>query len=249
MGHFEGKSALVTGGSSGIGAAVCRAFAREGADVAFTFYGPTGDAAAVVADVEAAGRRALAIESDTSDFKAAEGVVQRVVRELGGLDTVVCSAGITMDRSFLKITEEEFDRVIAVNLKGTFNYVRAAGLAFKESGVAGSIVTVASVNAMRARFGQPNYAASKAGVVALTRNAALEYARLGVRVNSVAPGFVDTPMTEKLSPEIRERALRETRLGRAVKPEEVAAVILFLASERASMVTGEVVRVDGGMLL
>ncbi len=249
MGELEGKSALVTGGSSGIGAAVCRVFAREGADVAFTYFGPVGDAEAVAGDVRSARRRPLAVESDASSFSGAEEVVRRVVREHGGLDTVVCSAGITMDRSFLKITEEEFDRVVAVNLKGTFNFVRAAGLAFKESGVPGTIVTVASVNAVRARFGQPNYAASKAGVVALTRNAALEYARMGVRVNSVAPGFVDTPMTEKLSPEIRERALRETRLGRAVKPEEVAEVILFLASPRSSMVTGEVVRVDGGMLL
>jgi 3-oxoacyl-[acyl-carrier protein] reductase len=249
LGEFAGKSALVTGGSSGIGAAVCRAFGREGADVALTSYGPEGDPGQVVADVKAAGPRAFAVESDAASFPAAEEVVARVVREHGGLDVVVCNAGITKDRSFLKITEEEFDRVIAVNLKGTFNYIRAAGLAFKDSGTAGAIVTVASVNAMRARFGQPNYAASKAGVVALTRNAALEYARFGVRVNGVAPGFVDTPMTQRLPAEIRERALSETRLGRAVKPEEVAEVILFLASPRASMVTGEVVRVDGGSLL
>ena len=248
MGEFTGKAAFVTGGSSGIGAAICRAFALEGADVGFTAFGPRASPEGVLADISRAGARGWAREVDVSNFAAAEETLRAARDAFGRLDTVVCNAGISLDRTILKMGEEDFDRVIQVNLKGTFNYLRAAGALFKQAG-AGSIVAIASVNGLRGKPGQANYAASKAGVISLVRTAALEFARFGVRVNAVAPGFTETPMTSELPAKLQEEAVARTPLGRTVKPDEVAQAVLFLASSRAAMVTGEVLRVDGGMLL
>lgn len=245
--ELEGKVAFVTGGSSGIGAAVCEALARAGADVALTSFGPRAEPGAVLQAVRAAGRRSWAADVDVADFARAEPTVRSAKAALGRLDIAVLNAGINIDATLLKMSEQDFDRVIAVNLKGTFNYLRAAGLVLKEQG-GGAIVAVASVNALRGKVGQANYAAAKAGVVALVRTAALEFARFGVRVNAVAPGLTETPMTRDMPIEARERAVAAIPAGRPASPAEVAEAVLFLASPRAAMVTGETLRVDGGTL-
>jgi len=250
-GHLTSRVALVTGGSLGIGRATVLALASEGADVGFTYLGTRHSAdepADVVAGVEKLGRRALAVESDVSDFAGAVRVVERVVTELGRLDILVNNAGITRDGVLWKMSEEQWDAVIGVNLKGCFNYIRAVSPLFRKQ-KSGKIVNVSSINAMRGKFGQANYSASKAGIIGLTKSAARELGGSNVNVNAVAPGFVETDMTAALPEEVLAQARRESVLGRFASPEDVAGVVVFLASERSRHVTGEVVRVDGGQYL
>ncbi len=239
---LTGKVALVTGGGRGIGAAIAEALAREGCEVALV---DLGDCAAAAEACRRHGRRALAIEADVCDWNGAEKVVARVAQELGRLDALVCCAGITRDNVSWKMTEEDFDRVLAVNLKGTFTYARAAGKLFKEQ-KSGRIVAIASINGLRGKFGQANYAAAKAGDIAIAKTLAKELGRYGVTVNVVAPGLVETEMTRKLPAEAFQAAVAETLLGRPASPADVADAVVFLCSERARHVTGEVLKVDGG---
>jgi len=242
---LAGKVALVTGGSQGIGAAICRELASQGCDVALTFMGQAADAAPVVAAVESEGRRALPLVADAASSEATEAAVTAVVEALGGLDILVCNAGVTRDGVIWKLSDEQWDEVIAVNLRGYFTFIRAAARIFKSQG-GGKIVTVASINGLRGKFGQANYTAAKGGVIALTKTEARELGRYDVNVNCVAPGMVATEMAEQLAPEYREAAIGETVLGRLATPADVAHVVSFLCSDLARHVTGEVVKVDGG---
>ena len=249
--RFNGRVALVTGGSLGIGRATVLALAREGADVAFTYLGTrhhTDEPQLVVDDVKKLGRRALALESDVARYDEATRVVGNVCEEFGRIDILVNNAGINRDGVLWKMTEEQWDAVIDVNLKGCFNYLRAVSPKFREQH-SGTIVNVSSINGMRGKFGQANYAASKAGIIGLTKSAASDLGPSNVNVNAVAPGFVETDMTLTLPEKIRRQALQESVLGRFARPEDVADVIVFLASAQARHITGEIVRVDGGQYL
>ncbi len=244
---LAGRVALVTGGARGIGAAIARTLAREGCDVAVVDRATDDGARAVGRGIEAAGRRALLIDADVRDFAAAESAVARTVRELGRLDVLVANAGVTADAMSWKMTEEQWDTVLDVNLKGCFAYARAAAKVLRASG-GGRIVLIASVNALRGKVGQANYAASKAGVVALGRALARELGRSGVTVNVVAPGMIRTAMTAGLPEGVVQRAVDESALGRIGEPEDVAAAVAFFCSDPARHVTGTVLQVDGGQL-
>ncbi len=245
---LEGRVALVTGGSRGIGAAVCRELARQGCDVALTHRGRAGGCDEVVAAIEQAGRRALPLVADSSRSDQTEAAFARVLEELGGLDILVCNAGITRDARVWKMSDAAWDEVIAVNLRGYFTCCRAAARHFKER-KRGRIVNVTSINGQRGKFGQANYAAAKGGVNTLTRTLARELGRFGVTVNAVAPGMVETERAGALAPEFLQAAIRETVLGRIATPEDVANVIVFLCSDEARHVTGQIINVDGGQLI
>jgi 3-oxoacyl-[acyl-carrier protein] reductase len=231
------RTALVTGAGRGIGRAIVEALAAEawvaGLDVAFP---------------EGAGAAGLTLETDVGDCVEVHAAMERILAARGSVDWVVSAAGITRDRVSWKMSDADWDEVLAVNLTGAFHVARAAAPGLRQSG-AGRLVFISSINGLRGSFGQANYAAAKAGLVGLARSLALELARDGVTVNVVAPGFIDTALTRDLPAGIRQRALARTPLGRFGAASEVAAVVRFLCSEAAGFVTGAVVPVDGGQLL
>ncbi|MBM4131994.1 SDR family oxidoreductase [bacterium] len=245
---LDGHVALVTGGSQGIGAAVCRELARQGCDVAFTYVGDEAPARAAAAAITACGRRALPIAADSARTDQAEGALAGVLADLGRLDSLVCNAGITRDGVVWNLSDAAWDDVIAVNLRGYFTFARAAARHFKDR-KRGRIVNITSINGQRGKFGQSNYAAAKGGVDALTRTLARELGKFGTTVNAVAPGMVETEMAAALAPEFRAGAVRETVLGRLAQPEDIAYMVAFLCSDYARHVTGQVINVDGGQLI
>jgi len=239
--------ALVTGASRGIGAAIALELARHGCDLAIVHHHDPEGAASVCEKIEQLGRRVWSADSDVSDFDAAQRCVAEATAELGPIDILVCNAGITRDGVVWKMDEATWDAVIDVNLKGAFHYIRAMAPALKEQR-GGRIVNIASINGLRGKFGQANYAASKGGIIALTRAVARELGHYDVTVNAVAPGMVDTEMTRNLPQEFLDRAISESALGRLAQPEDIAKVVAFLCSDDARHITGQCIVVDGGQM-
>ncbi len=243
---LEGKVALVTGGARGIGRAVVMEFARNGAKVAFTYKSSGSLARELAKEIGDTGRGVLAIESDAASTKSAAEVVDEVVSQFKRLDVLVNNAGITRDNLILRMQEDDWDAVIQTNLKSVFNYSKAAARVMMGQHH-GKIINVSSVVGLKGNAGQSNYAASKAGIVGFTKSIAKELASRNILVNAVAPGYIDTDMTSALTEEQKRAVADSIPLKRVAKPEEVAKVILFLASQNADYITGQVISVDGGM--
>jgi 3-oxoacyl-[acyl-carrier protein] reductase len=246
--ELEGKVAIITGGTRGIGKAIVNDLAAQGADIALN-YRKSADLAQELAEtIRGMERRALVVQADVSSFDDAQAMVQKVLDELGQVDILVNNAGMNWDGVVWKMTEEQWDRVISVDLKGTFNYTRAVTPVFREQG-SGKIVNITSINGLRGKFGQTNYSAAKAGVIGFTKACARELGRYSVNVNAVAPGLIETEMVKEAPEKVREMALAEIVLGRLGLPEEVAYVVTFLCTEKARHITGQVIQVDGGQYI
>lgn len=246
--NFAGKTAIVTGGSRGIGRAVCLELAGGGANVVLCYAGNEAAAQKTAADVEAAGGKALALRCDVSDAAQVEALVKTAVERFGRVDILVNNAGVTRDNLLMRMSEEDFDAVIAANLKGTFLCMKAVSrLMLKQR--YGRIVNLSSVVGLRGNAGQVNYAASKAGVIGMTKSLARELAARGVTVNAVAPGFIETDMTAAMSEAARSAAQESIPMGRLGTPEDVAKAVAFLAGDEAAYLTGQVLAVDGGMAM
>ncbi len=242
--RLKDKVALITGGGSGIGAAVARRFAQEGAKIAIGDVDVEG-AEKVASEIKDAGGEALICKADVRKRDEVEAMVDHILREYGRLDILINNAGVTRDSLCARMSEEDWNFVVDVNLKGTFLCSKAAFRPMRKQRY-GKIVNTASV-AVRGNIGQVNYSASKAGIIGLTRTLALEFARAGICVNCIAPGFIETPMTEGLPEKVKEEALKRIPLGRLGRPEEVANLHLFLASPESDYITGQVFFIDGGV--
>jgi 3-oxoacyl-[acyl-carrier protein] reductase len=245
---LSGQTALVTGGSRGIGRAVVEALARAGARVAFTYRSSADEADALAAALATEGLETMAIASDAADPAEAERVVARVTGEWGRLDVLVNNAGINRDRLVLRMTEDDWDAVIGTNLKSVFGYSKAAYPVMMRQR-SGRIVNMSSVVGVMGNAGQTNYAASKAGIIGFTKSLARELGSRGVTVNAVAPGYVETDMTAAMPDAAKLAMLGSVPLGRPAQPAEIASAVLFLASSAAAYITGHVLMVDGGMAM
>lgn len=246
--NLTGKTAFVTGASRGIGRAIALRLAQDGAKVALNFASNSAKAEAVKAEIEAAGGEAMLVQGDVSNFAIVAELIKQVVDAWGRIDILINNAGITRDNLLLKMSEDDFDKVIATNLKGVFNCTKAVTkLMMKQRG--GRIVNMSSVVGLKGNISQTNYAAAKAGIIGFTKSAARELASRNVTVNAVAPGFIDTDMTAELSEKIKEVMLQEIPAGRMGTPEDVANAVAFLVSDQAAYITGQVLSVDGGMVM
>ena len=243
---LNGKMALVTGASRGIGRAIALRLAEDGANVAVIYAGSADKAEAVVNEITALGVNAKAYRCNVADSAAVNETVKAVTNDLGKIDILVNNAGITRDGLMLRMKDEDFDAVLDTNLKGAFNMIRAcySGFIRKKSG---RIINISSVSGIMGNAGQANYSASKAGVIGLTKSVARELPSRGIPCNAVAPGFIQTDMTENLGD--NNPLLNSIPLGRMGKPEDIAAAVAFLASDSAAYITGEVLKVDGGLAI
>ena len=242
------KNAIVTGGSIGIGAAIALALAKEGENVAINYRKHDTEANEVVKKIESLGRKGIAFKADVANFNDAQAMVRDSVKAFGRIDILVNNAGITRDSVVWKMTEQMWDEVITTNLKGYFNYIHAAADYFKNQKY-GKIINITSINGLRGKFGQSNYSASKGGIIAMTKAVARELGKFNVNVNAVAPGMTETEMAADLPREWLDRALAETVLGRLASTEDIANVVVFLASDKSRHVTGEVINVSGGQYM
>jgi 3-oxoacyl-[acyl-carrier protein] reductase len=245
---LRGKVALVTGGGTGIGRAIALELAKNGADVAIGNRSSMDAARSVAAEIEALGCRSMVVQGDISVAADAEKFAQQVLTSLGALDIVVNNAGVTRDALVLRMTEEDWDAVLNTNLKGTFLMTRAA-LKPMVKQRHGKIVNITSVMGLVGNPGQANYSASKAGIIGFTRTVAKEVGSRNIQVNAVAPGFIETAMTEELKPDVREALVKRIPAGRLGDAEDVARLVVFLCSHNADYITGQTITVDGGMTI
>ena len=248
---LEDKSALITGGSRGIGKAIALRFAEEGCDVALNYVTEASrdnaaEAEAVAEQIRALGRKCICVEADVTDFAAVQAMVAEAIEKLGGLDILVNNAGITRDKTLAKLDKPDWDAVISVNLTGAFHCARAVIEHMRERH-SGRIISLSSVVGITGNIGQTNYAASKAGLIGLTKSLAREVARRGITVNAIAPGFIATEMTEAIPEDIMQQILESIPMDRLGAPEDIANAALFLASDQASYITGHVLSVNGGV--
>ncbi len=246
MGLLTGKTALVTGAARGIGKAIALKFAEEGANIAFTDLVIDENGEATRAEIEAKGVKCMAYASNAADFTQTAEVVKQVHADFGRIDILVNNAGITKDGLMMRMTEQQWDAVINVNLKSSFNFINACTPIMMRQR-SGSIINMASVVGVHGNAGQSNYAASKAGMIALAKSVAQEMGSRGIRANAIAPGFIETAMTAALPDEVRADWAKKIPLRRGGQPEDIANVAVFLASDLASYVSGQVIQVDGGM--
>ncbi|WP_442600979.1 3-oxoacyl-[acyl-carrier-protein] reductase [Paenibacillus sp. KN14-4R] len=245
---LTGKSVLVTGASRGIGRAIALQMAEAGADVAVNYAGNETAAAEVVQAIEAMGRKAIKIRANVASSAEVDAMIKEVIEAFGKIDILVNNAGITRDNLIMRMKEAEFDEVINTNLKGVFNCIKSVTRPMMKQRY-GRIINITSVVGVLGNAGQANYVAAKAGVIGLTKSAARELSSRGITVNAVAPGFIDTDMTDQLSEEIRTSMLGQIPLARFGQPDDIAKTVRFLASDDASYMTGQTLHVDGGMYM
>lgn len=245
---LNGKSALVTGGTRGIGKAIVMLLAKTGCNVAFTYKSSAQVAEALKKDIESLGVKAFAIQSDAGNFQSAQATINQVVEAFGALDILVNNAGITRDTLLLRMTEEQWDEVLDSNLKSVFNYTKAAAKPMMQKR-AGRIINISSIVGLMGNAGQANYAATKAGIIGFTKSIAKEFASRNILVNAIAPGYISTEMTDKLSEDQLKKITDIIPLKKAGAVEDIANAVLFLASDLSGYITGETLKVDGGMAM
>ena len=241
---LKGKTVIVTGAAKGIGKAIAVSFAKEGCNIVLNYHSNVSDE--TIKEIEDCGVKCMPVQGDVSDFDFAKNLIKDVKKEFGTIDVLVNNAGITKDMLLMRMSEEQFDSVINTNLKGTFNMIRhACSVMLKQR--SGAIINMSSVSGVAGNIGQANYAASKAGVIGLTKATAKELAQRGVTCNAIAPGFIETDMTAVLADETKDAILNSIPLGKAGKPEDIANAAVFLAKN--NYITGQVLNVDGGMIM